>query len=52
MNDMDELNRCIPNSEYVKIPESTHETPADNPEAFNTFVLNFLAKHFPQSTGI
>lgn len=37
-----ELERCLPNSEYVTIPESTHEMPADRPEKYNEIVLEFL----------
>lgn len=40
-----ELERCLPNSECITIPESTHEMPADNPEAYNATVLEFLANH-------
>ena len=39
-----ELERCLQNNECVTIPESTHEMPADNPEAYNEAVLGFLAK--------
>jgi pimeloyl-ACP methyl ester carboxylesterase len=42
---VDELERCLPNSESVRVPETTHEVPADNPEAYNEIVLGFLAKH-------
>lgn len=40
-----ELNRCLPNSEYRKLPQCTHEMPADNPEAYNETVLGFLDRH-------
>lgn len=41
---VEELARCIPNNELVRVPESTHEMPADNPEAYNSIVLSFLKK--------
>jgi len=40
-----ELKRCLPNNEYVTIPESTHEMPADDPQRYNEVVLAFLEKH-------
>ena len=42
---VDELDRCMPNSECVTVPETTHEVTSDNPEAYNEIVLGFLAKH-------
>ena len=42
---VDELDRCLPNSESVKIPDTTHELPADKPKAYNDIVMGFLAKH-------
>ena len=55
-----ELERCLPNSERVVLPESTHEMPADNPAAYNETVLEWLEnlettpngktlEHFPPS---
>ena len=41
---VEELARSVPNSELLRLPESTHEMPADNPEAYNKSVLNFLSK--------
>lgn len=42
---LEELDRCLPNNDLFIIPETTHEVPADNPEAYNKAVLKFLAKH-------
>jgi len=42
---VDELHRCLPNSESVRVPETTHEVSSDNPEAYNEIVLEFLARH-------
>lgn len=42
---VDELARCLPNNESVRVPETTHEVSSDNPEAYNKIVLGFLAKH-------
>jgi pimeloyl-ACP methyl ester carboxylesterase len=41
---VEERARCISNNELVRVPESTHEMPADNPEAYNSIVLSFLKK--------
>jgi pimeloyl-ACP methyl ester carboxylesterase len=37
-----ELERCLPNSERVVVPDSTHEMPADNTAAYNETVLAWL----------
>jgi pimeloyl-ACP methyl ester carboxylesterase len=42
---VDQLERCLPNSETARVPETTHELSSDNPEAYNEIVLGFLAKH-------
>lgn len=42
---MDELERCLPNKEFARVPDTTHEVTSDNPEAYNTIVLRFLGKH-------
>jgi pimeloyl-ACP methyl ester carboxylesterase len=42
---VDELDRWMPNSDYVIVPESTHEIPADAPDEYNKIVLGFLADH-------
>ena len=39
---VDELVRCLPNAERVMIPDSTHEMPSDNPDAYNQAVEQFL----------
>jgi non-heme chloroperoxidase len=41
----DELLRCLPGSERVIIPHTTHRSAGENPEAFNSAVLTFLRKH-------
>lgn len=40
-----ELERCLPNNESVRVPETTHEVSSDNPRTYNEIVLGFLAKH-------
>ncbi|MFW5955758.1 MAG: alpha/beta fold hydrolase [Rhodothermales bacterium] len=42
---VEKLDRCLPNSTCVTLPETTHEVTSDNPEAFNAIVLDFLARH-------
>lgn len=42
---VDELERCLPNNESVRVPNTTHEVSSDNPGAYNDIVLRFLAKH-------
>lgn len=42
---IDELERCLPNSETVRVPETTHELSSDNPDAYNEIVLKYLARH-------
>ncbi len=42
---VDELERCLPNNECVRVPESTHELPSDKPELYNQAVLDFLAQY-------
>ncbi|MFW5877771.1 MAG: alpha/beta fold hydrolase [bacterium] len=39
---IEELESCLPSNRMKIIPESTHETPADNPDAFNRIVMEFL----------
>lgn len=41
----DELERCMPNSERVVIPDASHTVPGENPKGFDEAVLAFLAKH-------
>lgn len=40
-----QLHRCLASSESVIVPASSHDLPADNAEAYNQIVLEFLAKH-------
>jgi pimeloyl-ACP methyl ester carboxylesterase len=42
---LEELGRVIPNAEKVTIPNAGHNSPRQNPGAFNTAVLTFLANH-------
>lgn len=42
---VDELDRCMPNSEAKRVPETTHEVSSDNPEAYNEMVMEFLGRH-------
>ena len=41
----DELEKCLPQSERVLIPHSSHELEMDNPQALNEAVLQFIKKH-------
>ena len=40
-----ELAHRIPNNEFIILPDSTHEMPADNSKGYNETVLAFLSKH-------
>lgn len=42
---VDRLEQCLPNNRSVRIPDTTHEVPADNPEAYNKIVLEFLEEN-------
>jgi pimeloyl-ACP methyl ester carboxylesterase len=42
---VDELERCLPNQERASIPGASHAMHVGNPQAYNTTVLTFLAKH-------
>lgn len=42
---MEELRRCMPESELAIIPGVSHNMHSGNPQAFNETVLGFLAKH-------
>lgn len=42
---VDDLARCLPNNESVRVPDTTHEVSSDNPDAYNEIVLGFLSKH-------
>jgi pimeloyl-ACP methyl ester carboxylesterase len=41
----DEILRCVPGSERIVILHAGHDTPRDNPGAFNEAVLNFLSRN-------
>lgn len=41
---VDELERCLPDCESRRVPDTTHEVTSDNPEAYNQMVLGFLAE--------
>jgi pimeloyl-ACP methyl ester carboxylesterase len=41
----DAVNRCIPGSKLVTIPNSNHSAPFQNPAAFNDAVLAFLGRY-------
>ncbi len=40
-----ELENCMPNSQFLKVPGTTHEVTADNPGAYNEMVMEFLEKY-------
>jgi pimeloyl-ACP methyl ester carboxylesterase len=42
---LDELRKCLPESERAVLPESSHGLEVENPAAFNRIVLEFLARH-------
>jgi non-heme chloroperoxidase len=42
---LDELQRCIPNTERANIPQASHPLEMVNPKEFNATTLQFLAKH-------
>ena len=42
---LDELEKCLPNRERVKIAASSHTVPSENPSAYDQAVLAFFAKH-------
>jgi len=42
---VDELERCLPNTERATIPGASHILNVDNPQAFNETVQAFLSKH-------
>lgn len=39
---VDELSRCLPSSDVARVPNTTHEVTSDNPDAYNTIVLEYL----------
>ena len=42
---LDELEKCLPNSERVEIAASSHTVPSETPSAYDQAVLAFIAKH-------
>jgi pimeloyl-ACP methyl ester carboxylesterase len=42
---LDELQRCMPNTERAKIPHASHPLEMINPKDFNATTLQFLEKH-------
>lgn len=42
---VEELDRCLPNNESARVPDTTHEVTSDNPEAYNEIVMRFLERH-------
>lgn len=40
-----ELQRCLQKCKYIRVPDSTHELPADKPEEYNRIVLEFISEH-------
>jgi non-heme chloroperoxidase len=42
---IEELQKCLMNTELAVIPGASHEMEMDNPQAFNEAVLKFLIKH-------
>ena len=42
---IDELERCLPNSQRIVIRNASHTVPSENPKGFNEAVLAFLAKN-------
>ena len=46
-----ELARCLPNNEHVRLADSSHDIPGDAPEAFDDIVLGFLARHRSETAG-
>jgi len=41
----EEYTKLIPNAELVIIPDAHHATPVEQPEKFNTVLMDFLLKH-------
>jgi pimeloyl-ACP methyl ester carboxylesterase len=37
------VHRCVPGSQLIVIPRASHSASAQNPDAFNAAMLNFLA---------
>ncbi len=41
----EEYTKLIPDAELIVIPDTHHATPVEQPEKFNTALMNFLLKH-------
>jgi len=41
----DQLHKCIQNSKLKDLPNASHGLQHQNPEDFNTIVLDFIEKH-------
>jgi pimeloyl-ACP methyl ester carboxylesterase len=42
---VDQLEKCLPERMRVKIPDSSHTVPAENPPAFDDAVTAFITSH-------
>lgn len=41
----EEYTKLIPNAQLVVIPDAHHATPVEQPERFNTILMDFIVKH-------
>jgi len=41
----EQWKKCLPGSEHIVVPQSSHGLQFENPAAFNEIVLGFLARH-------
>lgn len=48
---VEELERCVPHGEHVRIHESSHDLPSHRVEAFRELVLGFLARNRSDGSG-
>jgi len=44
---VDELARCLPDNECVRLPETSHDIPAERAADFNELVTRFIDEHSP-----
>jgi pimeloyl-ACP methyl ester carboxylesterase len=42
---VEQLARCLPNSEHVRIPDSGHDLPTEDVDAYREVALDFLGAH-------
>jgi pimeloyl-ACP methyl ester carboxylesterase len=42
---VDQLEKCLPERMRIKIPDSSHTVPGENPPAFDDAVTAFIASH-------